>query len=114
NSSGSITVIVYGSCDSIVLDYNVELAMLPVDITVNGMQLGTTTPDEYLTWQWYLENQKINGATDSIYTVEKNGIYSVVVTGKNGCIDTAYYRVTNATGIQTQELHTSIKVYPNP
>lgn len=114
NGPGTLRVIAYGLCDSTVISYPVDLDMNPVQIRVDGRQLSTTNAGEQAAWQWYLEGQEINGATDSILIVDVNGEYSVVVTGKNGCVDTAFYTVTNVTSIQERDLNSAVKLYPNP
>lgn len=82
-------------------------------ITVNVFQLSTTMP--YTTYQWYLNNVLIPGATGNVYTVTQNGAYTVVVSDGT-CTDTsAVYNVSNVTGIDDRSrLGNQIKVYPNP
>jgi len=87
----------------------------PVRITVNKMELGVTHPEEYVSWQWFLDGNKIAGATDSVYLVRKNGVYRVEATGSGGCVSTASYTVTNVTDIHTDHyLNPDVKIYPNP
>ncbi len=85
-----------------------------VSITVNGRLLGTTGND-YASWQWYRDGVLIPGAQDATYSVEENGDYSVSVKDSMGCSDSAWYIVTNITGIAEQNTAGElIKIYPNP
>jgi hypothetical protein len=63
-------------------------------------------------YQWYLNGNIINGATDSTYTFTQNGIYSVEVINATGCDYTYTYTVTN-TGMDEQTL-SEISASPNP
>ncbi|HOZ81952.1 MAG TPA: T9SS type A sorting domain-containing protein, partial [Bacteroidia bacterium] len=65
------------------------------------------------TYQWYLNGNIINGATDSTYTFTQNGVYSVTVTIASGCDYSYSYTVTN-TGIANAANLNNIKVSPNP
>lgn len=109
---GEIIVSVYRKCDTLTVNYVVELLLLPVHITVNGDVLSTTNKENYDTWQWYLDGEPIEGANADTYAVHDNGLYSVVVTGK-GCSDTATYLVNN-TGIAHNTAKDYINIYPNP
>ena len=44
------------------------------------------TPDLGLSYQWYLNNSPINGATNPEYTVYQSGVYHVVAINTNGCV----------------------------
>jgi subtilisin family serine protease len=49
------------------------------------VKLKATSNDNYI-YQWYLNNKKINGATDSFYNAKKTGSYKVWVSyGLGGC-----------------------------
>ncbi len=100
-------------CDStIYLNLTLNPVVTPV-INVNGFELGVA--GTYKTYQWLYEGVPITGATSQVYTVDKNGAYRVVVSTNADCIDTsAVYRVTNYTGIGTQEYNTQVTIFPNP
>lgn len=113
--NGTISVVVKNACgDSAVQEVNMTVYNIEALITVNGFVLGTV--EDYETYQWLLDGQVINNATDSTYTVTENGVYRVVVTNKEGCVDTsAAYIVTNASAIHdVPELSGQVKIYPNP
>ncbi len=113
---GIITVIVNGACDtSAPLSFPIALIMQPAIISIDEFEL--ITASTYDTWQWYLNNDEISGATHATYTVSENGTYCVIVT-KGDCTDTACYTVTNVPGDNKigdmQSIGQSISIYPNP
>lgn len=101
------------SCDSVVvLTLDLTPPIQQPMITVNERILGVTL--SYTTYQWYLNEQEIVGATDSVYNVLENGHYTVVVTNEVGCVDTSeIYTVTNV-GINNPKGPAPLLVYPNP
>ncbi len=88
--------------------------IIPVIIRISGFKLETSIA--YKTYQWYRDENEIEGADKQSYTVTENGKYKVVVTDDRGCTDTSdFYNVTNVpTGIQDKEYQALIRVYPNP
>jgi hypothetical protein len=101
-------------CDSMVI---LNLTIHPIEkpiITIDTLILGVI--GRYASYQWILDNELISGATDSTYTVIKNGNYQVIVANENGCSDTSdIYPVTNYTSIEGNHvLANQIQVYPNP
>lgn len=63
--------------------------------------LDETTVSNY-TYQWFLNNNPISGATNYTLTVNAEGIYTVEVTNSNGCVRTRTLTVT-ASNIATIE-----------
>ncbi|WP_445719980.1 T9SS type B sorting domain-containing protein [Flavobacterium sp.] len=63
--------------------------------------LDETTLSNY-TYQWFLNNNPISGATNYTLTVNTEGIYTVEVTNSNGCVRTRTLTVT-ASNIATIE-----------
>ncbi len=102
-------------CDStIMLQLTFNVPEKPV-VTVDKLVLGTSR--SYNTYQWLLNEQPIEGATDRNFTVSVNGFYKVVITDENGCTDTSeVYEVTNATSIAggPDKVAEQISIYPNP
>lgn len=78
-------------------------------ITANGATLTATAGTSY---QWYLNNTIISGATGMTYTATQNGNYTVVVT-TSGCNDTSS-SFSYTTGISEMTAIANISVYPNP
>jgi hypothetical protein len=91
------------------IDVDVNPAPEPV-VTVNGGVLQTGT---YATYQWYVNNSPISGATTSSWTYTENGDYYVEVTDGNGCDGTsATVNVSDAS--LNEEVKVELSVYPNP
>lgn len=93
--------------------HNIE----PVEINVNGFELGTT--HSYESYQWFLNDIIIDHAVESTYTVKVNGAYSVVVNDQYGCMDTSKsYNITNVEEVGINEFGKDTKVtvhiFPNP
>ncbi len=82
----------------------------PVSISVNG---DTLTAYNSVTYQWYLNNVPIPGATSNVYIATQSGDYSVAVSDNNGCISYST-KVTLVTGINDLKSGEGLKVYPNP
>ncbi len=116
NEGGVISVLANGVCDtSSSVEFEISASIPEVDIRVDSFELSTTNADYYKSWQWYLNDQPIDGADKATYIVTENGNYSVVVSAK-GCYDTAYYSVSNV-GIHDKGYNgkrTAINVFPNP
>ncbi len=103
-------------CDSIIRLHLTINNDLQVSIRVNVFELSTTL--SYKSYQWLLNGETIPGATDSTYTVKRNGNYSVIVEDEYGCRDTSdVYTITNVdeNSITEQNLLAHvIQIYPNP
>lgn len=66
------------------------------------------------TYQWYMNNNPIPGATSLTYQPTQNGYYHVVITDANGCTATSsFYTLTNV-GIKALGNSDAVQVYPNP
>ena len=79
---------------------------------MSGSTLSTQVP--YKTYQWILNGQPINGATNAVYQVMANGEYQVAVTTDNDCPDTSeVFLITNVhvDGIPGPD---ALTIYPNP
>jgi hypothetical protein len=66
-----------------------------------------------VSYQWYLNNTLLNGATDSILVITQSGTYVAQVTNSNGCRNSDTITVTNV-GIKDISGQWDIKLYPNP
>ena len=110
---GTIQLKIYGFCDTVTLNMDIKNDAPEVVIVVNEDVLSVNTPENYASFQWYKDGDKIDGATNSSYEVDANGVYSVVATGEFGCSDSASYTVTNHTGINNV-IASQISIYPNP
>jgi hypothetical protein len=76
-----------------------------------------TTSGSYSSYQWYLNNVTISGATSASYTPTSNGSYMVIATStSNGCAQNWSFPVAvTAVGIDENQMNNSIvRLYPNP
>jgi hypothetical protein len=99
-----------GGCSSTAqYSVNVNNVVVPT-ITRNDNVLQTGT---YQTYQWYVNNSIIIGATSQTWTFTENGNYYVVVTDGNGC--TATSDLFHVGDVSVENLAANeIMVYPNP
>ncbi len=70
------------------------------------------TPDDAVSYQWYLNGEPIDGAVYSSTSIFENGYYSVEVTDDNGCTvmsDELFF----STGIQDITIN-QLLIFPNP
>ena len=112
NTIGNITLTANGLCDTGSVILQVALAMPGVSINVNGDTL-STAGKSYDSWQWYKDGHAIDSATNPFYIVPDNGHYSVVVTGPNGCTDSASYSINNIS-VASVSKENHARIYPNP
>lgn len=92
-------------------------------ISINNLEPVPATPvlsidntlsvSEGEAWQWYINGNPIEGATDSNYTATESGIYSVVITYASGC--TIESNDIEFIFIPVNEIEKkSILIFPNP
>lgn len=92
--------------------YEVNATLLPVvNVTVSGDTLHCDPTGT--TYQWYLNNVMIPGATDPDYIATVSGNYSVMVTNLIGCQNTSVLIYVSITGLESVHGN-SLLVYPNP
>ncbi len=63
--------------------------------------------------QWYKNGEEILGANNKYYVPEADGLYSVKVTGNNGCESEMSEPYDFSTAVEEQRT-LKIKIYPNP
>jgi hypothetical protein len=73
----------------------------------------TLTADSATSYQWYLNDTLISGATNISYTMTQNGDYTVIVT-YNVCTDTSAAYTYTATGIEMIGTNNLVSIFPNP
>ena len=97
-------------CDSTVV-INLSIAdEVVVELTANGPVLDAG--DGFESYQWFIDGNIIDGATNSTYTAESNGEYSVEVSTAAGCTGSASIILTT---IGMDEAAASVvRFYPNP
>lgn len=113
-STGTFDIMLTASnplCDPVTETHTVEVNPLPVaEITEDGVVLTASAGESY---QWFLDGDAIDGATDQSYTATEEGWYSVEVTNEFNCSDVSAEVFVMVTGIFGQDQH-GLVVYPNP
>lgn len=93
---------------------NVNVNASPIATLVDNGN-ATITAGTATSYQWYDcgSSMNVSGATSQTLTVTTNGVYSVIVTNANGCVDTSACVYIGNVGIKdiTSQV---ISVYPNP
>lgn len=91
-----------------------------VTILVNSAPTPVATVNEdvvqtgnYVTYQWYVNNSPIPGATSQTWQFAENGNYYVVVTDGNGCSGTSATTSVTTAKIEGQD-KLMFQIYPNP
>lgn len=113
SGSGAFWLAYKRGCHFAVDTFIVNKADLNPVITIDRYTLGTG--QRYSTYQWMLNDSVIPGADDSTYTVLENGVYQVIVSDENGCIDTSdTYTIDNVDIRSTGDLRNQVSIYPNP
>ena len=82
-----------------------------VAISVNG---DTLTAYNAVTYQWYLNGNKIDGATSASYVANAGGSYTVAVTDTNGCMALSTGIVVPGVSGIDQLPGYGFSIYPNP
>lgn len=67
-----------------------------------------------VSYQWYLNNTIITGATNQAYTILQSGIYKVIVTNSSGCTNTSADLSAVKTGLNELNGMSNFLLYPNP
>lgn len=84
----------------------------PVITFSNGV-LGTTLT--YTTYQWYLNNAPIAGATSATYIPTQNGSYTLQVTNGGECYNFSSPKIITNVSVTTATGNSGmISIYPNP
>ena len=88
-----------------------EPSPLVINIWIDSTSLIAT--NGFSSYQWYTENgTPIVGATSEVFTPSTTGEYYVLVTDSNNCEEQSY--IINYDIIGLDNIHESIKIYPNP
>ncbi|MFT4667172.1 MAG: choice-of-anchor B domain-containing protein [Ulvibacter sp.] len=89
---------------------NLSIVNPPTVILQNDVL--TASSEEF--YQWYLNDQIIEGATGQTYTPTQNGSYTLVVTNNIGCTaGSAPFQLTTVS-IEIPESLQDVRFYPNP
>lgn len=89
-SDGSYTIAVTdsGGCAGESTSIAVNVNPLPQPVITQGSDTLYSNINA-VSYQWYLNGNAINGATDQNYIASQSGLYSVMVTDGNGCTGTS-------------------------
>jgi len=113
DSSGVYSVTVTGAngCSGISAPLTVVIHYPPAATgNTSGNTLEVSTNDS-VTYQWYINDTIITGATNYLYDSTQVGDYKVILTDTNGCKTSVLYGPS--TGIMELE-QDIIQIYPNP
>ncbi|MBL0308438.1 MAG: T9SS type A sorting domain-containing protein [Bacteroidetes bacterium] len=88
------------------------VAVYPVSSVSIVLQGDTMSSFSAASYQWYLNGEKIPGATTSVYVAAEPGEYSLGITDINGCAATSSSVVIS--GVSELAANSSIHIYPNP
>lgn len=100
-------------CDSIV-ELTLTVNPLPHAPTIDKNENILISSIAY-SYQWHLDNQAIEGATEQTYTYTQNGIYFVEIGNEYECTSKSEnINITDVGITETTVRSSSIVVYPNP
>lgn len=116
NQTGDYTATVHeGTCNSISRTIHVEVSNLPTPVLTNaGAIITSSVTNVGYTYKWYKDGNLITGATDSIYTVNTGGCYTVSVTDASGCAVTSNPLCLTFAGLTYVEESNAAQLIPNP
>lgn len=98
----ALRTIAYNTVKDPTLFSTTNLSSFTPAVTVNGTTL--TCNGAYPSYQWYLNNSAISGATSSSHTATANGLYKVTVTDSMGCARSSFE--INVTSVAIDETET--------
>lgn len=74
-------------------------------------ETGLLTAVDGVAWQWYVNNEPVEGATQQNFTPQENGDYFVFITSPSGC--SVVSETISITGV-SEITESAFLVYPNP
>ncbi|MBI1288985.1 MAG: PKD domain-containing protein [Flavobacteriales bacterium] len=101
-----------GGCEF--LSDTVSVSIIEPTPTILYNENDLTCPESFVSYQWYLNDTIILGATGQTYTATTSGNYTVEVVDDNGCVGTSFIlEFTLQVGIWEYDDFT-FSIYPNP
>jgi len=102
-------------CDSLLtLDITILPVPAPVINFLDVVTLQASIPDAIYQWINCTINEPVPGAISQTFIPTTNGVYTVLVTGLNGCNQRANCVEVADVGIAETSLLEEVKMYPNP
>ncbi len=85
---------------------------LPVTLAVSNDTL--SVPDDFVSYQWYLDGVAISGAESHSILAHTSGNYQLEVTDAEGCVSWSDVVQIILTTTLDENVHSDFKIYPNP
>jgi hypothetical protein len=115
SSTGAYSVVETNAfgCSNISANQQVTVFPLPAspNLFVNGGSINSSATGNI---QWLFNGDSIPGATQPNLLYADTGIYTIVVTSANGCVNSASINITTPSGVYQISGNQSFAVYPNP
>ncbi len=73
-----------------------------------------TNMDQWASYQWYMDGNIINGATDHSYTPTASGEYYCIISDEYGCESVSNYVQVSIDGLDEITSLTAFSMFPNP
>jgi serine protease len=108
--TASLTVTNQAGSSTSTQTITVNTAAVPV-ITQSGNTLNSTSASAY---QWYLNSNPINGATQQSYNINQSGSYMVCITASNGCTACSSPFQAVLSGMEGNLGEITLELFPNP
>ncbi|MEO5673748.1 MAG: kelch repeat-containing protein [Chitinophagales bacterium] len=109
-----VTLITANANGSDTLTLSNYITVNPTPAFPSITQVGYTLTSSFATsYQWQFNSYDIPGATNQSYTVLQSGLYTVVISDSNGCINSVSKEVI-ITGIDDVADNIPVSIYPNP
>ncbi|MEM6299447.1 MAG: T9SS type A sorting domain-containing protein, partial [Bacteroidota bacterium] len=119
NSSGDYVVRLRDAngCQTFSDTFNLASVPSPEVVILPGSEptvLTFISDSELAGFQWYLNDEPIEGANEGTLTTTETGEYYLIVTDSNGCTGQSNILFFNVTGLEDEEVSLQTRLYPNP
>lgn len=113
--AATTTYTVTGNNGTASANASVTITVVPLPATPNiSYTQGVLTGPAAAGYQWYVNNQPIPGATDSIYVPATNGDYYLTVYNELGCERSSSVISIVNVGVDEDVIKNTVTIYPNP